>query len=158
MSIESVRLFNHLILYCLLLLLLSIFPIIRVFFHWVSWHQVAKVLEFQFHHQSFQWIFRIDFFQDWLFWSPCCWRNSKSLLQYHSSKASILWHSAFFMLQLSHLYMTTEKTTALTIRMFVGKMMSLLLVIAFLPRSKSLLISLLQSCSHHSPWYWGPKK
>ena len=74
----------------------------------------------------------------------------KSLLQHHSSKASILWHSAFFMVQLSHPYMTTGKTIALTRQTFVGKVMSLLfnmlprLVIAFLPRSKHLLISWLQ--------------
>ena len=70
----------------------------------------------------------------------------KSLLQHHSSKASILWHSGFFIVQLSHLYMTTGKTIALTIRTFVGKVMSLLFntlswfVISFLPRSKHLLI------------------
>ena len=77
----------------------------------------------------------------------------KSLLQHHSSKASVLWHSAFFIVQLSHPYMTREKTIALTRRTFVGKVMSLLfnmlsrLVIAFLPRSKHLLISWLQSPS-----------
>ena len=77
----------------------------------------------------------------------------RSLLQHHSSKASILWHSAFFMVQLSHPYVTTGKTIALTSRNFVGKVMSLLfnmlsrLVIAFLPRSKRLLISWLQSPS-----------
>ena len=75
----------------------------------------------------------------------------KSLLQHHSSKASILWHSAFFVVQLSHPYTTIGKTTGLTIQTFVGKVMSLLfnmlsrLVIAFLPRSKCLLISWLQS-------------
>ena len=77
----------------------------------------------------------------------------KSLLQHHSSKASILWHSAFFMIQLSHPYMTTGKTIALTRRTLVGKVMSLLLnilsrlVIAFLPRGKCLLISWRQSQS-----------
>ena len=77
----------------------------------------------------------------------------KSLLQHHSSKASILWHSAFFTVQLSHPYMTTGKTIALTRWTFVGKVMSLLfnmlsrLVITFLPRSKRLLISWLQSPS-----------
>ena len=77
----------------------------------------------------------------------------KSLLQHHSSKASILWCSAFFVVQLSHPYMTTGKTIALTKQTFVGKLISLLfhmlsrLVIAFLPRSKCLLISLLQSPS-----------
>ena len=77
----------------------------------------------------------------------------KSLFQYHSSKESILWHSAFFTVQLSHPYMTTRKTIALTRWTFVGKVMSLLFnmlcrfVIAFLPRSKALLISWLQSPS-----------
>ena len=77
----------------------------------------------------------------------------KSLLQHHSSKASILWRSAFFIVQLSHPYMTTGKTIALTRWTFVGKVMSLLfnmlsmLVITFLPRSKSLLISWLESPS-----------
>ena len=79
----------------------------------------------------------------------------KSLLQHHSSKASILWHSAFYTVQLSHPYMTTGKTIALTRRTFVGKVMSLLLNIyllsrlgiTFLPRSKHLLISWLQSPS-----------
>ena len=80
----------------------------------------------------------------------------KSLLQYHSSKASILQYSAFFMVQLSHPYMTPGKTIALTRWTFVGKVMSLLfnmlsrLVIAFLPRSKCLLIL----CSHHLQWFW----
>ena len=77
----------------------------------------------------------------------------KSLLQHHSSKASVLWHSAFFIIQLSHPYMTTAKTTAFTIWTFVGKIRFLLfcmlswLVITFLPRSKRLLISWLQSPS-----------
>ena len=77
----------------------------------------------------------------------------KSLLQHHSSKASVLWCSAFFIVQLSHPYMTTGKTIALTSQTFVGKVMSLLfnmlskLVIAFLPRRKRLLISWLQSPS-----------
>ena len=77
----------------------------------------------------------------------------KSLLQHHSSKASILWHSAFFIVQFSHPYMTTGKTIALTRWTFVGKVMSLLfnmlssLLLAFLPRGKCLLISWLQSLS-----------
>ena len=80
-------------------------------------------------------------------------RTLKSILQHHSSKMSIVWHSAFFMVQLSHPYMTTGKTIALTRQTFVGKVVSLLfnvlsrLVIAFLPRSKRLLISWLQSAS-----------
>ena len=85
----------------------------------------------------------------------------KSLLQHHTSKASILWHSAFFTVQLSHLYMTTGKIIALIRRNFVGKVMSLLfnmlsrLVITFLPRSKRLLISWLQS---PSAVIWEPPK
>ena len=78
-------------------------------FQWVSSsHQVAEVLELQLQHQSFQWIFRTDFLYDWWVWSPCSLRDSpwesktlKSLLQHHSSKASILWCSVFFMLLLS---------------------------------------------------------
>ena len=112
-------------------------------FQWVSsLHQVAKVLEFQLQHQSFQWIFRTGFFRvDW-FDLLAFQGTLKSLLQHHSSKASILQHSAFFTVQLSHLYMTTGKTIALTRRTFVGKVMSLLLnmlsrfVITFFPRSK----------------------
>ena len=123
----------------------------QVLFQWVSSsHQVIKVLEFQL--QSFQWIFRVDFFYDcWLVWSPWCPRDSQGSSPTPSSKASILWHSAFFMVQLSHSYMATAKAIALTIWTFVGKVMSLLfnklsrLVIAFLPRSKHLLISWLQS-------------
>ena len=79
-----------------------------------SSHQVAKVLEFQLQHQSFQCIFRTDFL--WL----TGWKTLKSLLQHPSSKASILWHSAFFIVQISHLHMTTGKTIALTRRTFFG--------------------------------------
>ena len=92
----------------------------------------------------------ISFSMDWLA-LLAVQGTLKSLLQHHSSKASILWHSAFFMVQLSHLYMTTGKSIALTRQTFVGKVMSLLfnmlsrLVIAFLPRSRCLLISWLQS-------------
>ena len=91
-------------------------------FHWVSSsHQVAKVLEFQLQHLSFQWIFRTDFLWDWL----AVQGTLKSLLQ-HSSKPSVLWHAAFFVVQLSHPYMTIGKTIALTRQTFVGKVMSLL--------------------------------
>ena len=116
-------------------------------FQWVnSSHQVAKVLEFQLQHQSFQWIFGlISFGIDWL--DLLAVQGAlKSLLQHHSSKASILRCLAFFIVQLSHPYMITGKTIALTRRTFVGKEMSLLfsmlsrLVIAFLPRNKCLLI------------------
>ena len=100
--------------------------------------------------------FRIDFLQDGLVGSPCSPRDyqaTQGILQRHSSKASIPWHSAFIIVQLSHLYITTGKSIALTRRTFVGKVMSLLfnmlsrLVMTFLPRSKGLLISWLQSPS-----------
>ena len=93
-----------------------------------------------------------SFGMDW-FDLPAVQGTFKSLLQHHSSKASVLWHSAFFIVQLSHPYMTTGKTTALTIWTFVSKVMSLLfnmlsrLVITFFIRSKCLLISWLQSPS-----------
>ena len=96
-------------------------------FQWVSsLHQVAKVLEFQLQHQSFQWIFRTGFPKDWLD-LLAVQGTLKSLLQHHSSKASILQCSAFFIIQLSYPYMTTGKTTALTRWTFVGTVMSLLL-------------------------------
>ena len=102
-------------------------------------------------------------------WSPLGWtgwiflqsKGLKSLLQHHSSKALILQCSAFFTDQLSHPYMITGKTIALTRRTFVGKVMSLFfnmlsrLVITFLPRSKRLLIAWL---SHHLQWFWSPRK
>ena len=123
-------------------------------FQWVSSsHQVAKVLEFQLQHQSFQWIFRlISFRTDWLD-LLAVQGTLKSLFQHHSSKASILRRSAFFMVRLSHPYVTAGKTIALTRWIFVGKVMFLLfnmlsrLIKAFLPRSKRLLISWLQSSS-----------
>ena len=96
-------------------------------FQWVgSSHQVAKVLELQLQHQFFQWIFRLTSFRiDW-FDRFAVQGTLKSLLQHHSSKASGLRHSAFFMVQLSHLYMTTGKTIALTIWIFVSKVILLL--------------------------------
>ena len=116
-----------------------------------SSHQVDKILELQLQHQSFQQISRLISFRiDW-FNLLAVQGTLKSLLQHHSSKASILQHSALFMVQLSHPYMATGKTTVLTIQAFVSKLMSLLFdvlsrfVIAFLPRSKCLLISWLQS-------------
>ena len=82
-------------------------------FQWVnSLYEVAKVLEFQLHHQSFQWTPRTDLLQDGLVGSPCSPRTLKSLLQHRSSKAWVLRHSAFFTVQLSHPYMTTGKTIA----------------------------------------------
>ena len=123
-------------------------------FKWVSsLHQVAKVLEFQLQHQSFQWTPRTDLFRmDWLD-LLAVQGTLKSLLQHRSSKASILWCSAFFIVQLLHPYLTTGKTIALARWIFVGKVMSLLfntlsgLVITFLPRVKRLLIAWLQSPS-----------
>ena len=116
-------------------------------FQWVnSSHEVAKVLEFQLQHQSFQWTPRTDLLQDEMVGSPCSPRDSQESSPTHSSKASIFWRSAFFTVQLSHPYMTTGKTIALTRQTFVGKVMSLFfnmlsrLVITFLPRSKHLLI------------------
>ena len=151
MSIESVMPSSHLILCCPLLLLPLSFPSIRVLFKWVSSsHQVVKYWSFSFNispsnvHPGL-----ISFRMDWLD-LLAVQGTLKSLLQHHSSKASILRYSAFFILQLSHPYLTTGKTIALTRWTFVGKVMSLLfnmlsrLVIAFLPRSKRLLISWLQ--------------
>ena len=107
-------------------------------FQWVnSSHEMAKVLEFQLQHQSFH-PGLVSFRMDWLD-LLVVQGTLKSLLQHHSSKASILWHSAFFTDQLSHLYMTTGKTIALTRRTFVGKVITLLfnilsrLGITFLP-------------------------
>ena len=123
-------------------------------FQWVnSSHQVAKVLEFQLQHQSFQWTPRLISFRMDRLDLLAVQGTLKSLLQHHSSKASVLQHSAFFTVQLSYPYVTTGKTIALTRWIFVGKVMSLRLnmpsrlVITFLPRSKRLLISWLQSPS-----------
>ena len=127
-----------------------------------SSHEVAKVLEFQLQHQSFQeHPGLISCRMDWLD-LLAVQGTLKSLLQHHSSKASILQHSAFFILQLSHPYMAIGKTIALTKQTFVGKVISLhynmlsRLVITFLPRSKHLLISWLQSpmAPHSSTLAW----
>ena len=119
MSIELVMPSNYLILCCPLLLLPSAFPSHQCLFQWIgSSHQVAKVLELQLQYQSFQWIFKVDFLLDWLVWSPCCPRALKSLLQLYNSKVSVLWCLAFFMVQLSHLYMTTGKAIASTKQTF----------------------------------------
>ena len=147
-SIESVMPSNHLILYCPLLLLPSIFPSIRVFSNelvlCIRWQ---KYWSFSFSISPFnEYSGLISFRMNW-FHLLAVQGTLKSLLQHHSSKASVLQHSVFFMVQLSHPYMTTGKTIALTKWTFVGKVMSLLfnmlsrLVIAFLPRSKPLLIS-----------------
>ena len=108
---------------------------------------MAKVLEFQLQHQSFQWIFRTDFLYDGLVGSPCSPRDSQESSQHHSSKASILRCSAFFKVQLSHPYMTIGKTIVLTRWNFFGIVMSLLfnmlsrLVITFISRTKCLNVT-----------------
>ena len=132
---------------------LQSFPSLGVFQGVSSSHRVAQVLEFQAQHQSSNELsglipFRIEWF-DLL----AVQRTLKSLLEHHSSKASVLQCSAFFPVQLSHTYMTTGKTIALIRWTFVGKVMSLLfnmlsrLVIACLPKGKHLSISRLQSSS-----------
>ena len=100
----------------------------RGLFQWVSSYQVAKYWSFCFSGPSNAYSGLISFKMDWLDFLAVQ-GTLKSLLQYHSSKASILWCSAFFMVQLSHPYMTTGKTTALTRQMFVSKIMSLLSII-----------------------------
>ena len=153
MSIELVMPSNHLILCPPLLFPPSIFPSIRVFSNesvlpikWPKYWSLSFSISLSNEYSGL--IFRMDWL-DLL----AVQGTLKSLLQHYSSKASILWHSAFFIVQLSHPYMTTAKTIALTRQTFVGKVMSLLFnmlsrfVITFLPRSKHLLISWLQSPS-----------
>ena len=161
MSIELVMPSNHPILCHPLLLLPSIFPRIRVFsnesalpIRWPKYWSFSFNISPSNEHPGL-----ISFRMDWLD-LLAIQGTLKSLLQHHSSKASILWCSAFFIVQLSHPHMTTGKTIALTRWTFVGKGMSLLfnmlsrLVITFLPRSKHLLISWLQS---PSAVIWEPK-
>ena len=161
MSIELVMPSNHLILRHPLLLLPSIFPSIRIFSNESDLHRWPKNCSFTFstspsNEYSGLISIRIDSL-DFL----AVHGTLKSFLQHHSSKPSILQHSAFFIVQLSHPYMTTRKTIALTRQTFVSKVMSLLfnmlsrLVIAFLPKSKHLSISWLQS---PSAVIWEPKK
>ena len=134
---------DPLILCCPLLLLPSIFPSIRVFSNELACHiKWPKYWSFSFNISiSSEYSELNSFRMDWLD-LLAVQGILKTLLQHYSSKASILWYSAFFIVQLSHPYMTTGKTIALTRQMFVGKVMSLLftmlssLVIAFLPRSK----------------------
>ena len=162
MSIESVMPYNHLILFHPLLLLPSICPSIRVFsnesalcIRWPKYWSFTFSISHSNKHSGLMY-FRMDWL-DLL----AVQGTLKSLLQHHSSKASILWHSAFFTVQLSHPYMTTGKTIGLTRWTFVGKVMSLFfnmlstLVIAFLPRSKCLLISWLEP---PSAVMWSPRK
>ena len=154
MSIESVMPSKHLILCHSLLLSPSIFPSIRVFsnesplhIRWPKYWSFSSNISPSNEHPEL-----ISFRMDWLD-LLAVQGTLKSLLQHHSSKASILQHSAFFIVQLSHPYMNAGKTIALTRWTFVGKVMSLLLnmlsrlVITLLPSSKHLLISWLQSPS-----------
>ena len=145
---------NHLILCCPLLLLPSIFPSIRVFSNesvlCIRW---PKYWSFNFSiSPSNEYSVLISLRIDW-FDLLAVQGTLKSLLQHHSSKASVFWHSTFFMVQCSHPYITSGKTVLLTRWTFVSKVMSLLfnmlsrLVITFLPRSKCLLISWLRSPS-----------
>ena len=154
MSIVSVMPSNHLLLRHPLLLPPSIFPSIRVFsnestlsMRWSKYWHFSLSISPSNEHPGL-----ISFRMDWLD-LLAVQGTLKSLLQHHTLKASILWHSAFFTVQLSHPYMTTGKTIALTRWTFVGKIMSLLfnmlsrLAVTFLPRSKRLLISWLLSPS-----------
>ena len=154
MSIELVMPSNHLIFYHPLLLLPSIFPSIKVFskesvlhIRWPKYWSVNFSIS-----PSNEYSGLISLRMDWLD-LLAVQGTLKSLLQHHSSKTSVLQHSAFFIVQLLYPYMTTGKTIALTRWTFVGKVMSLLsnmlsrFVIAFLPRNKNLLISWLQSPS-----------
>ena len=154
MSVESVVPFNHLILCRPLLLLPSTFPSIRVFsnestlrIRWPKYWSFSFNISPSNEHPGL-----ITFRMNWLDFLAVQ-GTLKSVLQHHSSTASILWCSAFFTVQLLHPYMTTGKTIALTRWTFVDKVMSLIfnmlsrLVITFLPRSKHLLISWLQSPS-----------
>ena len=145
MSIELVILSSHLILCCPLLLLLSIFSSIKIFSSVLARHiRWPEYWSFSIN-PSNEYSGLISFRIDW-FNFLAVQGTLKSLLQHHCSKASVLQHSAFFMVQLSLLYMTTGKTIALIIWTFVGEVMSLLFntlsrfVTAFLPRSKHLLI------------------
>ena len=162
MSIELMIPSNHPILCHPLLLLLSIFSSIRVFsnesalcIRWPKYWRFSLSIS-----PSNAYSELISFRIDWLDLFAVQ-KTLKSLLKHHSSKALVLWHSAFFMVQFLHSYITNGKTIALTLQTFVSKIMSLLfnmlsrLVIAFLPRSERLLISWLQSLS---VVIWEPKK
>ena len=162
MSIKSVTPYNHLIICRPLLLLPSIFPSIRVFTNEsILYNRRPKYWSFSFNISPYnEYSGLISSKMDW-FDLFVVQGTLKSLLQHNISKTSVLQHSAFFVIQLSHPYMITGKTIALTRWTFVCKVMSLLfnmlssLVIAFLPRSKYVLISWLQS---PSAVIWEPKK
>ena len=160
MSTESVMPSNHLILCSPLLLLPSVIPIIRVFLNESVYHiRWTKYWSFSIS-ASNEYSELISFRTDWLDLLEVQ-GTLKSLILYHSSKTSSLWHTALFIVQLSHPYVTTGKIIGLTRWTFVGKVMSLLfnmlsrLVKALFPRSKHLLISWLQS---PSAVIWEPKK
>ena len=157
--IQSVMPSSYLIL-CSPLLLPPVPPSIRVFsnestlrMRWPKYWSFSFSISLSNEHPGL-----ISFRMDWLD-LLAVQGTLKSLLQYHSSKASILWRSAFFTVHLSYPYMTTGKPIALTRRTLVGKVMSLILnmlsrlVITFLPRSKCH-----HGCSHHLQWFWSPKK
>ena len=160
MFIESVMPTNHLILFCPLLLLPSVFLRTRVFSN-----ESALCIRLP-NYWSFSFKISpsnedpglVSFRMNWL--NPLADQGTlKSLLQQHSSKASILGHSAFFIVQLAHPYMTTWKTITLTRQTFVSKVISLLLnmlsrlVITIISRSKCFLVS-----CHHLQWFWRPEK
>ena len=162
MSIESVMPFRHRILYLPLLLLPPIPPSIRVFsnestlcMRWPKHRSFSFSINPSNEHPGL-----ISFRMDWLY-ILAVQGNLKSFLQNHSSKASILQLSAFFTLQLSHPYMTTGRTIALTRRTFVGKVVSILfnilsrLGITSLPRSKRLWF---HGCNDHLQWFWSSQK
>ena len=154
MSLESAMPSNHIFLCCPPILLPSVFPSIRVFSNelalWIRW---PKYWSFSFSISASNDYSELISFRIKWFDLLAVQGILKNLLWHHISKASILWHSALFMVQLSHLYMTTGRTIALTVWTLVEKVMSLLfnmlsrLVLAFLPISKCLLISWLQSPS-----------
>ena len=162
MFIESVMLSNHLILCCPLLLLPSTFSSIWVFSSESALHiRWLKYWSFSFSiSPSNEYSGLISFRIDWL--DLATQETLKSLLQYHSLEVSVLQHSAFFVVQLWHVHMNMAagKIIALTIQAFVGKglLFNILsrFVIAFLPRSKHLLISRVQY--HHLQWFWSPPK
>ena len=162
MSIKSVMPSSHLILCRPLFLLPPIPPSIRIFsnestlrMRWPKYWSFSFSIIASKEHPGL-----ISFRMDWLD-LLAVQGTLKSLLQHHSSKALILQHSAYSMVQISHPYMTIGKTIALTRRTFFGKVMSLLfnmlsrLVLTFLLRSKCLLIS---GCNHHLQWFWSPPK
>ena len=163
MSVELVMPANNLFLCHPPFLLPSIFPSIRVFsnestnhIRWPKYWRFSFSISPSNEHPGL-----ISFRMDW-FDLLAVQGTLKSLLQHHSSKASVLRHSVFFIVHLSHPYMTTGKTIALTRQTFVGKVMSLLfnmlsrLIITFLSRSKHFFK--FHICSHHLQWFWNPPK